>query len=578
MSPSAPSPCSSFANPDLLCLLCLVDGIVCLPVYQDPDFVVRDTAVSGTPDRCPRRRSLTQLAAHMGDLTCFQIELSKAYGPVEWRDDIKNLMLKAGLENKETVFLFSDTQIKKESFLEDLNSVLNSGDVPNIYQPDELDKIYQAMRVPVTEQGLPTTRPNLFAAYQKTVRSNLHTVITMSPIGEVFRARLRQFPALVNCCTIDWFSAWPDSALQNVALQFLDDMPDLDVSQEVLKGIVVTCQFMHQSVVDASELYLQELSRHNYVTATSYLELLNSYSHILARKKGELLLRVQRLNTGLDKLLVVLSRLDQLLVVLSSLDKLLVVLSRLDKLLVVLSGPDKLLVVLSLDKLLVVLSRLDKLLVVLSALDNVTGCIIKSGQVTGRIITSGQVTGCIIRSGQVTGCIIKSGQVTGRIITSGQVTVCIIRSGQVAGCIIRSGQVIGCIIGSGQVIGCIIKYGQVTGRIIRSGQSTSCIIRLLVALTGLDKLQSTGEEVQQLQKELTAMKPDLELAAQEAAKMITRIDKDKVVAEETKVVVEKEEAEATKQAETTQAIAADAQKDLGEYQYTESQSRSTDKP
>nr|CAD7406992.1 unnamed protein product [Timema cristinae] len=49
---------------------------------------------------------------------------------------------------------------------------------------------------------------------------------------------------------------------------------------------------------DDSGDYSEELSRHNYVTATSYLELLNSYSNILARKKGELLLRVQRLNTG----------------------------------------------------------------------------------------------------------------------------------------------------------------------------------------------------------------------------------------------------------------------------------------
>lgn len=41
-----------------------------------------------------------------------------------------------------------------------------------------------------------------------------YVICIFSPIGEIFRARLRQFPALVNCCTIDWFSEWPDSALQ----------------------------------------------------------------------------------------------------------------------------------------------------------------------------------------------------------------------------------------------------------------------------------------------------------------------------------------------------------------------------
>jgi dynein heavy chain len=39
----------------------------------------------------------------------------------------------------------------------------------------------------------------------------------MSPLGEIFRTRLRKFPSLVNCCTIDWFTEWPEEALLNVA-------------------------------------------------------------------------------------------------------------------------------------------------------------------------------------------------------------------------------------------------------------------------------------------------------------------------------------------------------------------------
>ncbi len=37
---------------------------------------------------------------------CFQIELSKNYGFLEWREDIKSIMLKAGLQNVQITFLF----------------------------------------------------------------------------------------------------------------------------------------------------------------------------------------------------------------------------------------------------------------------------------------------------------------------------------------------------------------------------------------------------------------------------------------------------------------------------------------
>lgn len=45
----------------------------------------------------------------------------------------------------------------------------------------------------------------LFNFFVQIVKEQLHVVLAMSPIGESFRNRIRKFPALVNCCTIDWF-------------------------------------------------------------------------------------------------------------------------------------------------------------------------------------------------------------------------------------------------------------------------------------------------------------------------------------------------------------------------------------
>lgn len=91
------------------------------------------------------RHSAARLAAHIADYEVFTIEISRNYSATDWRDDMKRLLLKTGLDGKPTVFLFSDTQIKMESFMEDISMLLNSGDLPNIFPPDEkadiLDKL-----------------------------------------------------------------------------------------------------------------------------------------------------------------------------------------------------------------------------------------------------------------------------------------------------------------------------------------------------------------------------------------------------------------------------------------------------
>ena len=41
------------------------------------------------------------------------------------------------------------------------------------------------------------------------MRKYLHVVLCFSPVGDRFRIRARQFPALVNCTSFDWFHTWP---------------------------------------------------------------------------------------------------------------------------------------------------------------------------------------------------------------------------------------------------------------------------------------------------------------------------------------------------------------------------------
>lgn len=86
---------------------------------------------------------------------------------------------------------------------------------------------------------------NMYNKFIERVRRNLHLVLAFSPIGEAFRTRLRMFPSLINCCTIDWFMAWPEDALELVANKYLDEV---EMSQEVREQAVVMCKHFHQSV------------------------------------------------------------------------------------------------------------------------------------------------------------------------------------------------------------------------------------------------------------------------------------------------------------------------------------------
>jgi dynein heavy chain len=50
-----------------------------------------------------------------------------------------------GIDQKEIVFMYSDTQILKESMVEDICNILNNGEVPNLFPVEEKLKIIEEM-------------------------------------------------------------------------------------------------------------------------------------------------------------------------------------------------------------------------------------------------------------------------------------------------------------------------------------------------------------------------------------------------------------------------------------------------
>lgn len=245
---------------------------------------------------------MARLASSMNSMKTFSIEISKNYREKEFHEDIKSLLMKSGVENTPQVFLFSDTQIVRESFLEDINNLLNSGEVPNLFPVDEKATICDELGPKTKEAGKGESRDAILAFFVQLCRENLHIVLAFSPVGAGFRNRCRQFPSIINCCTIDWYNAWPSEALYSVAYRQYQAFEIQLGIQEYLEAICNMSVAIHNSVSNASDKFFNELRRKNYTTPTSYLDLIKTYIEMLKYQRGIVPVKIARYQGGLKRL------------------------------------------------------------------------------------------------------------------------------------------------------------------------------------------------------------------------------------------------------------------------------------
>jgi len=117
-------------------------------------------------------------------------------------------MKTAGIFGKPVCFLFPDNHVMEESFLEDLNNLLNTGEVPNLFdKKEDFEDLKKELNEEIHRLKINVPKPLDF--FVERVRTHLHLCLAFSPIGDALRVRMRLFPSLISCTTIDWLNPWP---------------------------------------------------------------------------------------------------------------------------------------------------------------------------------------------------------------------------------------------------------------------------------------------------------------------------------------------------------------------------------
>jgi len=88
------------------------------------------------------RKTCVSLTATMLRMDVVSPSTNRDYSVREFKKELKTFLELAAVQNKKTVLLIEDHHLVKSEFLEILNSLISSGEIPGLFTQEEVDHLF----------------------------------------------------------------------------------------------------------------------------------------------------------------------------------------------------------------------------------------------------------------------------------------------------------------------------------------------------------------------------------------------------------------------------------------------------
>ncbi|KAL0234330.1 hypothetical protein PCE1_001366 [Barthelona sp. PCE] len=224
----------------------LIQRLMTVEGYSSNDLVLFDTFISHMTriDRVLRQASghlillgapglgkslITEFIASVLDYSVFMLPISAKYTLHDFEENLKDLLRRTGVNREKIIFVFNlDTDSLSSAFLEYMNALLASGEIPGIFNESDWDALFTELhskkdRSSIALLNEEQKRSVYHSEFVTNVQECLHVVfMSAADVSPTGRIGLDISPALLNRCVIDHFFDWSATERYQLAELFMN--------------------------------------------------------------------------------------------------------------------------------------------------------------------------------------------------------------------------------------------------------------------------------------------------------------------------------------------------------------------